>query len=96
AGRARRRSGGRRGRERIARRLRASTGGTPSSLVAQPDTLDAAARAGVGTVKRFLITILTIVVVVSTVDYARSDDFNGFFVLAGVIIGFLLLRELIG
>ncbi|WP_156370765.1 hypothetical protein [Nocardia arizonensis] len=46
--------------------------------------------------KRFLITILTIVVVVSTVDYARSDDFNGFFVLAGVIIGFLLLRELIG
>ncbi|MGN2640328.1 hypothetical protein ACWEKT_35075 [Nocardia takedensis] len=46
--------------------------------------------------KRLLIVLCTIIVIVSTWDYAHSDGYDGFIVLACVIGGFFLLRAAIG
>ncbi|MBH0780131.1 hypothetical protein [Nocardia bovistercoris] len=46
--------------------------------------------------KRFLIAIVALVLTFSVLDYARSDDFNGFVVLAGIIAAFMLIRHVMG
>lgn len=46
--------------------------------------------------KRFLITVLAVVVALSTLDYARSDHATGLIVLAGIAAAFFLLRHVIG